>query len=522
MSGELKPSRDFDALVIGGGVSGLTAGAYLAQGGVRVCVLEASDIFGGETETVDIGDGFRVSFTEDSSYALDPQVVRDLALHRLGLRYAERDRSLVALRPGGRPIVLPRETFASRVAISEFSPRDAQAWSAFRRETFGLARRLRPFWTQAGVAHTQGLASADNVARTLRLSSADAERLDAISRMSVVAYLDRWFETDALKAALALDVAISGASPHEPGSALVLLWRYAQESCGLQGAASQIRGGPGALTYALAQAARDGGAALRGNARVRSILAEGGHVTGIVLQDGEVMHAPVVLSSLAASATLYGLLSPDALPLDIAMPPTAPALTTAKLFLALSGVPPFTGLDGAALRGRLIVAERPESAAEAKGAALRGEIPREMVLETTIPSAADDSAAPSGEHILSVRAHFLPRKVYPDWAAHADGFGRTVVSALENYAPGLRERIVDRRVVTPDELAARLGEDIFVSPSPQRLLTSYASRIGTRIEGLYLCGKGAEPVPVSAARAARIATQTVLSLRASARRERAA
>ena len=109
--------------------------------------------------------------------------------------------------------------------------------------------------------------------------------------MSASAYLDGWFESDALKAALAFDVAAEGLSPHEAGSALALVWRYAQESCGLQGAVSQPKGGPGALAEALAKRREEAGAELRMGARVKAITLEDGHPTGVTLDSGEDLHA---------------------------------------------------------------------------------------------------------------------------------------------------------------------------------------------------------------------------------------
>ena len=142
----------------------------------------------------------------------------------------------------------------------------------------------------------------------------------------------------------------------------------------------------------------------------------------------------------------------------------------------------------------------------------RSEIPLEPVLEMTVPSVADPSAAPSGAHLLSVRVPFLPREI--DWPGHVALLQRRVISTVAAYAPGLRERIVDVRVVAPDEFSARLGD---LAPCRStRLLASYAGRIRTGVEGLYLCGKCAEPVLMPSGRAARIAAAMALSAAAKA------
>jgi phytoene dehydrogenase-like protein len=513
MSAHEPAASSFGALVIGGGISGLVAAAYLARGGVRVCLLEAQTVLGGESQTVDIGDGFRAPFAQDSSFALDRATVRGLALHKHGLRYAERDMPLVALRHGGRHVVVPREFFAAQVAIVTQMPEDAIGWSEYRRDIFRLARRLRPLWNGAVQPRE---ANIEAVAKSLRLSSADAEKLDMFTRSSAAAYLDRWFQTDALKIALMLDATIGGISPYEAGSALALLWRYAQESCGLQAASSQVDGGPGSLTAAFAAAARSAGAELRLGARAVGILADRGRVQGVKLENGETLRAPIVLSSLSEDATMNGLLPAAALPLNAGPVSRPAAVASAKVLLALSAPPPFAGLEGRALHGRLVVAERPESAADSKGAALRGEIARDPLLEASVPSAADASLAHSGTHVLSVWFPFVPVTPEGGWPAHADDLRSIAIDALAAYAPGLKDRIVQCRVVTPDEYAMQ-GGGVVSAPAPARILASFESRIVTRIVGLYLCGADAEPMPVPSGRAARLAAE--IALRAKPRAE---
>ena len=192
------------AIVIGGSVGGLVAAAYLARGGMRVTLLEARNLLGGEVENSRLADGFSAPLIAHTFYALDPRMVRELELHKHGLRFVERDMPLVALRPGGRHIVIAREPHVARTAIASHAPADADAYLRFRREAMAMARRLRPLWT--GVL-PDGAATPEAASQALKLSPAHSRELEALSRMSASAYLDRWFESDALKTALALDVA---------------------------------------------------------------------------------------------------------------------------------------------------------------------------------------------------------------------------------------------------------------------------------------------------------------------------
>lgn len=500
------------AIVIGGGIGGLVAAAYLARGGAQVTLLEARNTLGGEAETAPITYGFSAPYIAHTLYALDARMVRELKLHQHGLSFTERDMKLVALRPGGQHIVIARDAYAARASIAAHAPADADAYARFRRETLALARRLRPLWTGEIADGTE--ATPEGASHALKLSRAEAERLALLARMSASAYLDRWFESDALKAALAFDVAAEGFSPQEAGSALALIWRYAQESCGLQAAVSQAKGGPGALAEALANTAKEAGAEVRTNARVTAITAENGKPTGVTLESGETLHASTVLSSLSARRTLLELAPAHVVGFGDTGVLASPAAGTgtAKLLLALNGLPPFAGLDPRALRGRLVVAERPESAAEAKGAALAGRLPNEFVLESTVPSISDPSLAPHGQHVLSVRVPYLPLLSESEWAARRDVLAERIIATLESYAPGLRERIVARELLTPADIAARYGVEAEDSqPTLSRLLAPCVTRVRTKLGGLYLCGAPAEPCSAISGCAGRVAATLALA-----------
>jgi phytoene dehydrogenase-like protein len=347
----------------------------------------------------------------------------------------------------------------------------------------------------------------------LQLPDREAELLDDLSRLSAAAYLDRWFENDVLKAALAFDVFPSGLSPHEQGSALVLIWRYAQASCGRQAAVSQLRGGPGALGSALETAAREAGAELRGSAPVSSIIVKKRRAIGVTLAGGEIIAASAVLSDLDSRETLLGLVPAEAIGFGTAASVPAPSkVAAAQIMLALSGPPPFAGLDRCDLNARLVIAERPEIAAEAKGAALAGLLPDELVIEAMIPTASDPSVAPAGSHVLSVVIPYMPAFIAGGWEAKREALRKRALAALESFAPGLKERILAHAVVTPDDMRERFGMAVAVSSSPVfRLLATYEARIRTSIAGLYLCGPSAEPLSELSGRAGRLAAALALS-----------
>jgi len=489
----------YDAIVIGGGVGGLVAAAHLAAGGfarsrLRVVLVEARNMLGGTAENLPFGDGFRGPVGGHAIYALDPASIGKLRLARRGLAFAERDMALVALRQGGRHIVLTRDVYACRATIAAHDTGDADRFPRFRREAFALARHMRSFW--------DGTAGAAADERPV---------LDRLARLSAAAWLDGWFASDALKAALAFDATSCGFSPLEPGSALALIWRWGLEACGLQGGSAQVAGGPGALAAALAKAAQASGVAIRTGAHVEAILYEGGRVVGVRLSTGEMLAAGVVLSSLDTRRTLLHLLPPEALPFGAAAAlgarEGARAPASASVLLALNRPPAFAaGLSARALRGRFVFPERPDAIAEAKGAALTGLMPAELVVEATLPSEADPAHGPISQHVLSALIRFLPAQPAGGWASHRTALKDRLIAALEVFAPGLAQSVVGFEVLTPDDLAARYGDmSSQAADALGRLLAAPETRVRSVVPGLYFCGGAAEPATALSGRAARLA-----------------
>ena len=510
----LAVGNSYDAIVVGGGVGGLVAAAHLARAKARVLVLEASGRFGGQAETMEFSGGVRAPFLAHTVWALDQPTVKALRLESHGLEFAQPNMRLIALRPGGKHIAVPEQSFRARTALAAQDRRNGSNYVAFHRDTVRFARSMQPLWCQY-LRHARAEESEQAlgaIARRLRLSDHDADRLETLSRLSAAAYLDRWFDNDALKAALALEVFPSGLSPEEAGSALVLVWRYAQESCGRQAAVSQLRGGPGAFASALAMAAKDAGAELRSRTRVNAIIVERRRAVGVALENGEIIASRAVLSCLSQKQTLLGLISAVSAGLGVtAAVPDEARVATAQLVVVLAGLPPFAGVDRKELESRLVLAQWPETATRVKTAALAGRIADELVMEATVPTAADPSLAPNGIHVLSALLPYMPASVQGGWGSQREPLRKQAMAALEAVAPGLNDRVVGSQLLTPDDIAER-GGGARASASPwSRLVATYAARIRTPIGGLYFCGRAAEPVGVLSGRAGRIAAEMLVS-----------
>jgi phytoene dehydrogenase-like protein len=456
-----------DAIVIGGGLNGLVAATYLAKAERKVLLLEAEETLGGSCRATSAIPGVRTSFGGELLAAFDPRLVKDLGLR--GLKFAVRDMPLVALRQDGRHLILSRDAHATSRVLAAQSRADADAYRRLRAEIFALARTMRPFWWENSASAPQ---------------DAQYSRLKATSAASLLSA----FESDTLKAALAFDTV----APFESGSALALVWRAAQEMCGLQGAAAVPQGGLPALIDMLTAAAQNAGVEIRTKARVARLIADNA-VAGVALDTGEEIFSRAVLSSLPRRQTLLDLAPTASAGFSETqrLHRSTPLTGEASILFLLNAAPDFD-----APNARYIIVDRLEVYAAAESAAREHNMPDEILIEAVVPTAADPSLAPPGQHLLSVRVPGLPLAPHGGWPALPAALIKRVTATLAHHIPHLRERMIGIDIRLPSE------EEPF---SAARLASSYPARITTPIEGLFLCGTGAEPMNAVSGRAGRVA-----------------
>jgi phytoene dehydrogenase-like protein len=494
-------------IVIGGGHNGLAAAFYLAKAGLQPLVLEARDSIGGGAVTSELHSGFRVPrLTHHTPIWAD--IAREMELTRHGVQFLEPQAEVYTADASGRALVLYGDAARSAQAIRALSAKDADAYPAYRtaveRITAVLASLFAsppPDIDQPGPRDLWNLLGTGRAFRAL--GRRDEYRLLRWGPMPVADLMDEWFESPLLMAALAAP-GLSGTmlGPRSAGSALVLLMQEAHRR--LAGGTLRVRGGPGALTQAMADAARAAGAEIRTGTRVERILIADDRVTGVVAGGAEIA-ADRVLSAVDPKTTFLRLVDPlDLSPEFVTQIRNYRAAgTVAKVNLALSALPRFAGAaDAQALSGRIHLGPSLDYLERAFDHAKYGEMSADPWLDVTIPSIADPQLAPSGAHVMSIYVHYAPAVLRGlDWNTATEPLQRTVLRVLERYAPGIGELVVAGELLTPRDLERDFGffgghgfhgelalDQLFTF----RPLLGHA-RYDSPIRGLHLCSAGTHP-----------------------------
>jgi phytoene dehydrogenase-like protein len=489
-------------IVIGAGHNGLACAAYLARAGRKVLVLEASDVIGGAAVTREFHPGFRVSACAHLSFLLGADIERELELGRHGLDMVRADLRSVALSRTGPALVLDRGEFAAgelasadRAALTEFTRQLRRFAGVLARQHAREPPRLR--WD----TWAQRLALAQLGFDVRRLGRADLREFLRIATMNVYDVVGDRFESAQLKGLFALDAVLgTQRGPRSGNTMLNLLHRL---SATTPGAYALPRGGMGAITTALAGAARAAGAEIRNLAAVSAILMNGDRPRGVRLAGGEEIAAEWIVSNADPKTTLLDLLGARHLETEFAgrIQRLRARGTTAKLHLALSAKPNFAGLDDRQIGERLVIAPDPDYVERAFDPSKYGECSARPVLEVNIPTVHDPSLAPPGRHVLSAVVQYAPYGVALGWEAQRDRFRAAVLAVLEDYAPGIGALTIGAELLAPPDLEREfrlpgghwhhaeytLDQALMLRPVPG------AAQYRTPIDGVYLCGAGCHP-----------------------------
>jgi phytoene dehydrogenase-like protein len=501
----------YAAIVIGGGHNGLTAAAYLARAGRKVLVLERRHVLGGAAVTEEVFPGFRFSVCSYVVSLLRPEIIRDLDLPRHGLEILPLDGTFTPM-PNGDYLWRVNDHAKTRRQIARHSKLDAEAYDEYGKAMVEMARFVKPILNMTPPdpmsLDPRELMKLVFLGKRFR-GLADVDRYNQVQLMTMSAsdFLDQWFETDVLKATMSASGIIGTfLGVRSPGTAYVLLHHYMGEIDGAFRSWGFARGGTGAISNAIAAAAREAGVDIRTNAAVARIAVKSGQATGVVLSNGDELTADLVLSSVDPNLTFLKFLDAKELPDEFLEEVRRYKFrgSSGKVNLALDALPNFTCLpgDGPHLRGAISISPSVDYMERAYDQAKYGEFSRRPYIDMVIPTLTDPSVAPPGKHILSCFVQYAPYKLASgNWDEQREAFGDTVVDTLAEYAPNIRDIILHRQVVTPLDLEREWGltegnifqgeltlEQLFFA----RPVPGWA-QYTTPIRNLWMCGSATHP-----------------------------
>jgi phytoene dehydrogenase-like protein len=513
-------ARCYDAVIIGGGHNGLTCAAYLASGGLSVCVLERRGVLGGAAVTEEFHPGFRNSTASYTVSLLHPKVIRELKLAQHGLAIVERPFANFLPRPeeaGGGYLKIGGGLAATQREVAKYSARDAERLPAYYAMLDRVAAVLRDLLLATPPNLGGGLPAllgAWRVAKRYRALDLAGQRdvLDLFTK-SAGDVLDRWFESGPIKAALGFDAIVGNyASPYAAGSAYVLLHHVFGEINGKRGQWGHARGGMGAITGAMAKECAARGVTLRTDAAVAEVVISAGRATGVLLASGERVAAKRVVANVNPRLLFERLVAPEHLPEDFRarIAGYRCGSGTFRMNVALSALPDFTALPGTnaqphhasgiVIAPSLAYMERAFFDARTRGWSAA------PVIEVLIPSVVDDSLAPPGMHVASL----FCQHVHPDlpqvlpgrtWDDARDEVAELMIDTVDRVAPNFKASVIGRRALTPLDLEREFGltgGDIFHGALGLDQLFSARPVLGhgnyrAPVRGLYLCGAGTHP-----------------------------
>jgi phytoene dehydrogenase-like protein len=490
------------AIVIGAGHNGLVAGLYLAKAGRKVTIVERRGDAGGLCAATEFHPGYTVPGVLHDTTGVRRKVIDELDLARHGLQFESEAPSVLAAHSEHKGVLLHANAQRSHAELEALHKGDGDGYAEWR----SFLSRIRGFVSRVlsqrpPMMKPNSLPELWRVGKTglglKRLGNADMLEVLRVAPMCAADWLQEYFGDPLLPAALAAP-AVTGAflGPWAAGSsASVLLYECVREA--------EVKGGPAALIASLQNAFEAAGGQIQLDAEVARILVDRDAVGGVGLVDGRTLESPLVVATCDPKRALLDLIEPGVLPFKLEEQIAVVRMrgTTAKVNLALDGHLSFNGRQGER-HARAVVAEHVDDIERAFDAAKYRTCSKKPHLDVSVPSVGDASLAPEGKDVVSILAHFAPHNLEGGWTQDAKAsFGDAVVEVLEGAAPGTKNQIVAREVLSPADLEDRYGltgghihhgehaldQLLFMRPTPT------LARYRTPIDGLVLGGSGSHP-----------------------------
>ncbi|MEW5946235.1 MAG: NAD(P)/FAD-dependent oxidoreductase [bacterium] len=457
--------NSYDVIVVGGGVNGLTAAAYLAKAGLDVLVLERRDEAGAHCSTEEVTiPGFRHNLHATWIIAGSGPVVEDLELENFGFQPLITEYDYGFPFPDGTCLLMHTYDFQKTYASwARFSRKDADTFLQLAGATAPLIPELMDIIVYRAP-------SPENFNRALEILDSVEMLPRGVIEMNGLELLDVLFENERVKAMLASLEWIGGMPPWNRlvgalGALMVL-------SLGPVYACHQLRGGSHSLPHALVRCLVRNGGSILYSCPVERIVVESGRAAGVRLSKnavfGEMEFSArlAVISNLTAQPTFLQLVGEENLPPNAAARIKLFRYDEQVLFgahYALNAPPAWkaAGFDpgiGNCFMGYM-GAETMKDIEDFSISYIAGKIHEKIMVNWFVPTLADPTQAPEGCHTAFAwldAPYDLRRLGGPEkWDDIKHGLLDRVTARWEEFAPGFTKSILAAFPYTPLDIFRR-------------------------------------------------------------------
>ena len=463
-------ATDYDVAIVGAGHNGLIAAGLLAKRGFRVVVLEKRHLVGGAAVTEQPwGPDFKMTSLAYAISLMPPTVMRELQLQRHGYRIYPQH-GYFAPYSDGSYLQMPNDKQLRRAKVARFSVRDSRALERWDEWLGQLGQAIGPLLTvvppKLGSKHPRDLW--DLIALAWKVRKFDVIRVGNLFRlfsMSVADLLEEFFESPQVLGMMAVSGLIgTWGGPRTPGTAYVMAHhKIGDVGDGQMGSWGFPEGGMGGATAAMRRAAEALGATVLTQTPVRLVSTRAGRATGVVLQDGKRISAPLVVTTLPPKVAFLEHLERDQLPALFVerMQHWKCRSGTVKMNLALDRLPEFRckpGFDPEVHGGTIVLAESLDELETAFQQAAAGRPATRAVVDMCIPSGLDPTLAPPGKHVMSMFTQWVPHTYcHEPHPAELEAYADRIVQRVEDIAPGFCSSILHRQVIGPYQMEKEYG-----------------------------------------------------------------
>jgi phytoene dehydrogenase-like protein len=494
-------ARRWDVVIVGAGHNGLACATYLARAGKRVLVLESRERVGGACTVEEPFPNVRMSPCAYLAGLLHPLVIKELNLRERGFEWSPAVNGLFVPFLDGSSIQLWDDDARCEEEVRRFSPTDVEGWRAMN----DVIRRLRDTIRPAnGVErddphspHDLWIGDAPTQDQLEDLLAGDPEARSLLLHWSMAEFVERYLTDERLQSAyLGQGVIGTNASPFDAGTASIRFHHASGRLGGMPGMWGYVKGGMGMVSFYLCDAAREAGAVIAAGVNVARILPS----EGILLESGERIAAPVVISNADPIRTLHMLESSADRAWTAKVRSVPIQGCTVKLNVLMHEPPDFTarpGINEPHHYGQINAPLTKSEWKSAYAASRAGRLPDHLWCELYFQSMHDPTVAPAGLHTMSVFAQYVPYAFASGtWDERRKEVQALALASIGRFCNNLPEAIADAQVLGPPDIEQKVGltgGHIFQGEClPAQM---WSNRLSTRtpMKGIYLCGACTHP-----------------------------